>query len=258
MKVINQSIFGQIKYGNIWKNTLIPINWFDLLSEKDLETELIRLGFKPKKIKRGKNQTPDFDIGNGYVVECTNHHGYFPDSLLGETQKWLNELGTEFYTVSKNIDNKIEPEILFTRKAQKDTVIIRNKYNEWSHIEKVKRTVGKKYGQSSDYDKRIINLNFVNEPFNPHELYEVILYLLREFGSDYQNLVAIMVGIRHPPFSPRLLYFIIKNKESTYDLPIQFEKITEIPRSNYSIVPIEYFFNFGDDSQIILQPPFKF
>lgn len=258
MKIKNLSIFGQIKVGNIWKNTRIPINWFDLLSEKALEIELIRLGFKPKKIKRGKNQTPDFDIGNGYIVECTNHHGYFPDSLLGATQKWLNELGTEFYTLSRNIDNKIKPDILFTRKAQKDTVIIRNKYNEWNHIEKVKRTIEKKYGQSSDYDKRIINLNFVNEPFNPSELYKMTLLILNEFIYDYQNLVAIMVGVRHPPFSPILYYFIVKNYSSLYELPKKFEKISRLPRNNYSIIPIEYFFNFGNDSQVILQPPFKF
>jgi hypothetical protein len=258
MKIKNQSIFGQIKYGNIWQNTRIPINWFDLLSEKSLEIELIRLGFKPKKIKRGKNQTPDFNIGNGYIVECTNHHGYFPDSLLGETQKWLNELGTEFYTISRNIDNKIKPEILFTRKIQKDTAIIRNKYNEWSHIEKIRRTIGNKYGQSSDYDKRIININFVNEPFNPHELYRMILFILNEFIFDYQNLVAIMVGIRHPPYSPILTYFIVKNDNSLYELPKKFEKISRLPRSDYSVVPIEYFFNFGEDTPAILRPPHKF
>ncbi|UCE36099.1 MAG: hypothetical protein JSW00_11135 [Thermoplasmata archaeon] len=258
MKIRNQSIFGQIKVGNTWKNTRIPINLFDPFSEKSLEIELIRLGFKPKKITRNKNQTPDFDIGNGYVVECTNHHGYFPDSLIGKTQKWLNELGTEFYTISRNIDNKIEPKILFTRKAQENTVIIRNKYDERSHREKIKETIGRKYGQCYEYNKRIINLNFINEPFNPHELFVVILSILREFGTDYQNLVAILAGLRCPPFSPILSYFIVENKDGLYDLPIEFKKISRVPKVDYSIVPIEYFFNFGDNSQVILRPPYKF
>lgn len=256
---VNQYIFGTIKNSDIYKDTrfFIPISKFDSFSERSLYIKLISLGLRPKKIPRDITSTPDFDIGNGYVVECTNYHGYFQVSRIEKTQEFLKEPGFEYFTNYGYDDRKkIIPIESCKRKLSNNATIVRYIYDEWSHIEKIKNKIEEKYGQCHDYEKRIINLNFINEPFNPEILYQIIHSILIDFKDDYENLIAIMVGIKIPPHSPFLKYFIVTTKANL--LPKEFKKISQIPRGNYHVVPFEIFFNFGKNSLITLRPPHTF
>ena len=105
-----------------------------------------------------------------------------------------------------------------------------------------------------DYEKRIINLNFVNEPFNPEVLCHVIHKILADIKDDYENLIAIMVGIKIPPHDPFLKYFIVTLKSNL--LPKEFKKILQIPRPKYNVIPFEIFFSRNTD--ISLRPPYVY
>jgi hypothetical protein len=233
--------FGARRIGEEYERIMLPHQWFDSYTERQLQIFLISRGLMARRIKTSTEKSADFDIGIGYVIETTNIHVYHPSEmtkLVNSISEWGRDKYVRMYGLH---DGNIEYDIIREKTLSNRYGLVRLKSDVYTYIRKIKAKIRKKYSQCNKYDKLIINMNFITTPFDALSVYKCINNILIGIGYKYPKLAGIMIGIPYINGLSRpniLSYFIIRNFHSRIEIPRQLSDLCYKPSQSKSREPI--------------------